>query len=281
MTVVEQVLSNPNHPPTAVPAILPLRSELLSQFPEIVHGLTRRVADLDEADGNVSYSAPRNPTAAWLMRQYWAGEIGVDAETLVVPWQVHGRRAIHLASSDAGKGARPGSDLIGKADGLVTSSSGVTLMTTHADCLPIQLYDPVSRTLGAIHAGWRSTVTGIIASTVGMMIRESGATANSIHVFLGPSICRKCYEVGPDVTTAWESYAGDNGTEAVVGAHGRTTFDLPLANSILLQLMGIDPERIEASGICTRCSDGTWFSHRGQGPLTGRFASMIALRSDS
>jgi copper oxidase (laccase) domain-containing protein len=41
----------------------------------------------------------------------------------------------------------------------------------------------------------------------------------------------------------------------------------------------VRPEHIETHAICTRCSATRWFSHRGQGPLTGRFGAMIALGS--
>jgi copper oxidase (laccase) domain-containing protein len=57
----------------------------------------------------------------------------------------------------------------------------------------------------------------------------------------------------------------------------RWAFDLERANRWLLRRAGLDDPRIETSGICTRCGGEAWFSHRGQGPLTGRFASIVAL----
>lgn len=258
----------------------PLRSPMLSQFPEIVHGMTKRVEGVDAADGNVSFSRPRDKEAAWLMRKRWADAIGVSATEITVPWQVHGTRAVYVNQHDAGKGATPTSQLVGKADGLVSRSTGVTLMTTHADCMPVILYDPTVRAIGTIHAGWRGTASGVVASTIGTMIRECGAAADSIHAFLGPAICRDCYEVGDDVVQQWRSYAGKDGVDAIVSIGNRTTLDLLAANDMLLRLLGINPDRIEHSGICTRCQGDSWFSHRGQGPLTGRFASMIALKAD-
>ncbi len=261
-----------------VDSLTPLRSEMLLQFPEIVHGITRRVSGIDEADGNISFSRPRNKEAAWLMRQRWTEAIGVAADEITVPWQVHGTRAIYVNQYDAGKGASPASALVGKADGLVSRNSGITLMTTHADCMPIVLYDPSVRAIGTIHAGWRGTASGVVASTVGAMIRDCGATADSIHAYLGPAICRACYEVGDDVVQQWNRYAGSDGHDAIAVTGERTTFDLLLANTILLKLMGISPDRIEHSGHCTRCEGDMWFSHRGQGALTGRFAAMIAIK---
>lgn len=58
----------------------------------------------------------------------------------------------------------------------------------------------------------------------------------------------------------------------------RHHFDLPRANAFLLRRVGLQPENIESSGICTRCASESWFSHRAQGPDTGRFGAVIAIR---
>jgi copper oxidase (laccase) domain-containing protein len=34
---------------------------------------------------------------------------------------------------------------------------------------------------------------------------------------------------------------------------------------------------MHVSDVCTRCDGDRWFSHRGQGPATGRFGAMIAI----
>ena len=55
--------------------ITPMRSELLSGVPGVIHGLTHRVAGMGKADGNVGYSTPRDKDDAWAMRQAWAEAI--------------------------------------------------------------------------------------------------------------------------------------------------------------------------------------------------------------
>ena len=44
-----------------------------------------------------------------------------------------------------------------------------------------------------------------------------------------------------------------------------------------LEQAGVGP--IETAGICTRCQRETFFSHRGDGPVTGRFGAVVMLKA--
>lgn len=246
-------------------------------MPGIAHGVTARVSGLGAADGNVGYSPPRDIEDAWAMRQAWAAAAAIRAETLVVGRQVHGNDVLMADASHAGRGARPGSEPIGFADALVASEPGVALMTLHADCLPILLYDPVRRVVASIHAGWRGTVLNVAGETVRAMMSHYGVVPDDLIAYLGPAICRSCYEVGDDVRDAWSARPEAASVRAIVRDGDRQCFDLAGTNEQLLKLSGVPERSIEHSGICTKCQGDTWFSHRGQGPNTGRFGAMIAL----
>jgi copper oxidase (laccase) domain-containing protein len=43
---------------------------------------------------------------------------------------------------------------------------------------------------------------------------------------------------------------------------------------------GLAASKIEVSSVCTATDGERWFSHRGQGPLTGRFAAIISIAGD-
>ena len=43
-------------------------------------------------------------------------------------------------------------------DALVTNLPGVAIGVRTADCIPVLLYDPVHRVVGAAHSGWRGSV---------------------------------------------------------------------------------------------------------------------------
>ena len=267
---------------TAATLPVPHRSQLLTSLDGIVlHGLTHRVEGLGKADGNIGYSGERDKDDAWAMRQLWAQAIGFDIHQMVNVGQVHGNTILRAYATDAGKGAAPGDEVIGYADGLITDTPGVMLSTMGADCQPILLVDPERPAIGAIHAGWRGTVADIAGNAVRAMQQEFGSDPATIRAYLGPAIGGCCNEVGDEVIDAWREQAKDLGpladlavTRPVVKQH----FDVPRANALLLQRVGVLPEHIELSPICTKCETDEWFSHRGHGPTAGRQAAFISIR---
>jgi YfiH family protein len=154
----------------------------------------------------------------------------------------------------------------------------VALMTIHADCMPILLYDPETPAIASIHAGWRGTTEDVAGATVAAMQREFGSRPEQLRAFLGAAIGRCCYEVGDEVVSAWRDQAGDVADDALEWSGTRWHLDLRTANQLLLLRAGLSEPLIDFTAICTRCEPDAWFSHRGQGPLTGRFGALIALR---
>lgn len=265
---------------TATIEITPLRSELLSGIPGVIHGLTHRVEGMGKADGNVGFSGPRDKADAWEMRQAWCEAIGVDPDHMVLVGQVHGADVFEALPVHQGAGASSDRPQAGYADALMTEHPNLVLTTLHADCQPILLVDPERPAIAAVHAGWRGTVEDIAGATVRAMQEAYGSDPATILAYLGPGIGACCNEVGPEVTGAWRDQASDLGplAELAVTKPGpKEHLDIPRANALLLQRAGVQPEHIEVSAICTRCSLDDWFSHRGQGPTTGRQASMIML----
>lgn len=268
---------------TTAADLTPLRSELLSAVSGVIHGLTYRVEGMGKADGNIGYSGPRDKEDAWAMRQVWCEAIGVDPERMVLVGQVHGADVVEARPEHAGAGATPGSEQAGYADALMTDRPNLVLTTLHADCQPILLVDPERSAIAAIHAGWRGTVQDIAGATIRAMQEAYGSDPANILAFLGPGIGGCCNEVGPEVTAAWRAQATNLGplAELAITKPGpKEHLDIPRANALLLQRAGLQPEHIEVSAICTKCDTDDWFSHRGQGPTTGRQASMIMLTGE-
>ena len=254
----------------------------LSRLGWMRHGITSRVVNVQPGEGNVGYGPPRDKEAAWRMRSAWGQAIGISSERLVGVHQVHGADVITAGASAAGLGARPGSQHAGRADALITNTPGLPLMTLHADCQPIFFVDPVRRSVGVAHAGWRGVVSDVVGASVQAMARSFGSKPNDLLVFLGPAIGVECYQVGDEVVEAWRSaFRHPDGMKAVRRHGSQPHFDLTEANRSLLRRAGVDPDHIGESGICTKCNGRDWFSHRGQGPSTGRFSAIIAISERS
>ena len=251
---------------------LPLcRSRLLSEIPHVRHGITRRVEGLGKAHGNIGYSAPRDRDDAAAMRELWRLALDLERSELTGVHQVHGADVFVVRPDTLALPVAP------KADALIAAEPGVALLTLHADCMPIILCDPDAPAVATIHAGWRGTTLDIAGETVKRMVQEFGADPAGMTAFLGPSIGKCCYEVGTDVVDAWRDVYGSDVASAIRPHGDRWAFDLDKANRWLLRRAGLSDDQIESSGICTRCGGDDWFSHRGQGPLTGRFGSIVAL----
>jgi YfiH family protein len=256
--------------------IRPLQSAAIGRLPFVRHGITGRVAGLGRADGNISYSEPRDPEDAWEMRQLWCQRIGIDPNTLVTAHQVHGAEVGVVSGAKAGTGSAPGTGLFGMFDSLVTNEPNVAVMMTHADCLAVVLCDPQNRVVGVVHAGWRGTVANVSGAAVRTMIETFQSGPEQILAYIGPGICGDCYTVGDEVIGSWTT-AMPGGEPAVSRSNGQWHFDIAEANRLQLRAAGLRDDAIEHSGVCTRCSSDEWFSHRGQGPATGRFASIITV----
>lgn len=106
--------------------------------------------------------------------------------------QAHGTES-RLVTPDTAAGELTG------VDALFTRTPGLRIGVKTADCVPILLYDPESRTVAAIHSGWKGTVANIIAETVRHMITVCGFSAVSAKAVIGPCIHLGAFEVGDEV----------------------------------------------------------------------------------
>jgi YfiH family protein len=112
------------------------------------------------------------------------------------------------------------------ADALVTKVPGMILSVKTADCLPLLLYDPAAKVIGAVHAGWRGAQLGIIERSLEVM-KELGA--KDITALLGPSIQKDSYEVGKE----FRDFFPD---KYLTAANTSLFFDLPsFAKDILIK----------------------------------------------
>jgi YfiH family protein len=181
---------------------------------------------------------------------------GIDPDRVVIARQVHGAELVsHRGPQEPRHWPEPGPEPP-HADGHLIDRSGLAALVFVADCLPIALAGPDG--LAMLHCGWR----GLAAGIVGAGAAAVGATAAAI----GPGIGPCCYEVGDEVLAAF----------APLGpgvADGRM-LDLVAVARRLLERAGV--EQIEAAGVCTCCERETFFSHRGDGPDTGRQAGIVA-----
>src|SRR5690606_24766078 len=119
------------------------------------------------------------------------------------------------------------------------------------------------------------TLAGIAANVVDRFVRAHGGDPRDLVVALGPSIRPCCYEVSAELA---ERFRLAFGAQAVARARsGKPAVDLVAANVALLEEKGIHPSQIEIAPDCTACRTDLYFSHRAEGPRTGRIGAVIAI----
>lgn len=157
-------------------------------------------------------------------------------------------------------------------DALITCQKHIGLVVQHADCQAILLYDPVREVIGAIHSGWRGSVSNLAAKTVVTMNREFGTAPKDLQAVISPSLGSCCAE--------FINYANELPAAFQEFMDQRSHFDFWRISKKQLLDCGLNEEAITLPTVCTSCSPD-YFSYRRacreSAGLTGRNCSVIAL----
>ncbi|MDE2385528.1 MAG: peptidoglycan editing factor PgeF [Alphaproteobacteria bacterium] len=200
-----------------------------------------------------------------------SARLGVAAEKLVTPYQVHGNEVAVVSGPVL---ERP------RVDGLVTATPGVAIGVLTADCGPVLFADAEARVVGACHAGWKGALSGVFRSTVEVM-ESLGARRDRMVAVLGPTISQANYEVGPDFPNPFlEGNAGRAQYFTPSIKEGHHMFDLPRFLVDEMKALGLGLVRDLA--LCTYENEEWFYSyrratHRKENDY-GRLISAIALQ---
>lgn len=222
--------------------------------------------------GDVSRNRARVATAL-------TGTARRDAQVTSICYvnQVHGTKTV-----DANLWPKSPPD----ADALVTQQAGLALAILTADCAPVLFADSDAQVVGAAHAGWRGSVSGVLESCLDAMICL-GACRERIHALIGPCIRQPSYQVdaafrkalltNPHNKIATETQKFFSKQEKI----GKLLFDLPGYIQARLRFHGLLEERIHDVSLCTYQKENDLFSHRhatqhGQAPC-GRQSGGVFL----
>ncbi|MBQ1833182.1 MAG: polyphenol oxidase family protein [Treponema sp.] len=145
-----------------------------------------------------------------------------------------------------------------QGDGIITDNKKIIPVVTVADCMPIYLYDPVTKVFGMLHSGWKGT--GIVRNAVELAEKKYGCDRHDFCVVMGPHIHGCCYLVGeeraqyfrvnftPDCVEPEKLSLDKYGMK-----NGSYHLSLAKANLALLLEMGLDEDSIVTYNDCTCC----------------------------
>ena len=114
--------------------------------------------------------------------------VGLDPDKLVFPKQIHSGHVEIVY--------HPG--VFPNTDGVISPGGSFNCSIQVADCLPVFLANPKSRTVGLVHAGWRGLVLKILPNTINSIL-QIGESLSDYTIVIGPSIQACCFEVRNDI----------------------------------------------------------------------------------
>lgn len=251
----------------------------------ITHGFSTRLGGVSKNEFesmNLSYTRGDDNEKVNENFRRIGKELNISPENMVYAMQTHTSNVMAVTEHHRGMGVvkeRDFSDI----DGLITNIPNVALVTGYADCVPLFFADPVKKVIGASHSGWRGTVKNIAKVTVDKMKECYDCNPADIRAFIGPSICKSCYEVGEDVA---EEFAAVYKEETFNGIlmpktpySGKYMLNLHRANYINFINSGLLPENIMVTDICTCCNPKLLFSHRASDGKRGGMCGFIQINN--
>jgi len=195
-------------------------------------------------------------------RELLAGWAGVP---VAFATQVHGARVRVLDGPP-----EPDAVSVGEADALVTAGSTLALAVLVADCAPVLLADSTARVVAVAHAGRAGLVAGVVQATVEAMCRL-GASPARLRVVVGPCIAGRSYEVPAELRDQVGALV-----PAAAATTDRGTPAIDLVAGVRSVLAGCGVPQVSWTGVDTLRTDDA-FSHRRDGPATGRSAGIVRL----
>lgn len=188
----------------------------------------------------------------------------IGARKLITLNQIHSAKCVIIDEKSE-------SDL--EADAMVTQSEGIALGILTADCVPVLLFDPVKKIIGAAHAGWKGAKAGVVENTIEKMA-SLGSNRRDIVAIIGPCVHVESYEVGEDFL---RNFPG----EYFIKIRGRDHFDIVNFCYDRLKEKGIS--KISVDEIDTYKNQKKYFSFRyarqNSNGVCGRNISVICLKS--
>ena len=251
-----------------------LTSALLAQAPGVRHGFFTRQGGVSEglyASLNLGRGSRDAPERVEANRGLAAGVFGRPAQDLVLAYQVHSDRAVFTRSPWPGDPPQ--------ADAVITDRPGLICGALAADCAPVLLADPAAGLVGAVHAGWRGALSGVVEAAVREMV-DRGASPDRMFAAVGPCIGPASYEVGLEFMDRFMAEEAANAVHFRPGAAAdKRLFDLP--GFVLGRLARAGVARAEWIGRDTLAEPDHFYSNRravlaGEGDY-GRLLSVILL----
>lgn len=212
-----------------------------NKYPQIIASISER------SDGSMVWwnRIPVDKAIRKNRDQYFK-RLGIDPGRVVTGGITHGTRVAVIGEQEAGK-------YLLNTDALITNVPNLFLTITAADCMPVFCYDPMTRSLGIAHAGWRGLVGGVLENVIQGFRHSYGSQPKNLLIVIGPHI-RSChYEVADEVAAQFSN-------QNIERRNGRLFAKLAAEAEMRLRKLGV--EHISANPACTYDDSERFYSAR-------------------
>lgn len=248
------------------------------KYNDITHGFTTRYGGVSNGpfeSMNIGFSTGDSDENVTRNIEIMAEKFNIKTDDIVATNQTHTNTIKYI--NEEYKGMVFEESPFTDVDGIYTDRKNIALMSFHADCTPIFYYDPVKKVVALAHAGWKGTLLNITGKMVRTFVNDFNSDPSHIQTAIGPSLDMNCFEVDKDVADMFLTENKD--FEQFMKIKGpKFHFNLWEINKYLLMKEGIKEDNIEVSGLCTKCNNDMFFSHRGQGGKRGLLAGVIMMK---
>ncbi len=189
---------------------------------------------------------------------------------LATAWQVHGadvktvRNDADIANSEE------------RFDALVSDLANTLVAVKTADCVPVLIGDPKTKSFAAVHAGWKGTAAAIVRRAVEKLQSEYGAKPTNMIAAIGPCASGKNYEIGHDVIDAFAEKIPSHDKYFTPTRSGHALVDLKAVNKDWLMRSGVEEASIHVSPFCTIGRSDIFFSYRVEKNLYGKTGRLLS-----
>jgi YfiH family protein len=250
---------------------------ILDEYDDLVHCFTTRKGGVSKGPYeslNIGYDTGDDEENVRKNNLILFNKLSIDIKDIVETDQTHTNNIKYVDESYKGRAMKD--PVYTDIDGIYTDKKNLALMSFHADCNAVFFYDPVKKLIGLSHAGWRGTITDIGGKMVKALM-EMGSNPSDLKAAISPSLCQDCFEVDKDVADMFIS-ADSNYKDFMITRGDKYHFDLWGINKYNMIKAGMDEKNIEIAGLCTKCRNDLFFSHRGQKGKRGLMEGVIMMK---
>ena len=232
------------------------------------------VSQGEYASFNINEYCGDSPEDIVANRKALCDELGLTTDRLVMPHQTHGVEVRQIAKDFIDLPDNIRKMILEGVDALMTDESGICIGVSTADCIPMIIYDARHHAVSVVHAGWRGTVARIVEKVVKAMAVTYHSKPEDLECIIGPGISLDAFEVGMEVYEQFRQAGFEMSSRFV---RGKWHIDLKECNRQQLVSLGVKPEAITVSPICTYNENKDFFSARRQGINSGRIFTGAIL----